>query len=95
MFKVTINNNDNSLLNEVIITNETLKLNCSIYPNLGASIQKLNSIGFYGLKNYFYKGIHIGGIFHFMNTLRRLYDDHRLDKVVVFWDGDSNSSIRK
>ena len=45
MFKIISAEKENSLLNEVIITNETLKLNCSIYPNLGASIQKLNSNG--------------------------------------------------
>lgn len=55
----------------------------------------LLTIGFYGLKNYFYKGVHIGGIFHFMNTLRRMYEDHRLDKVVVFWDGLEGSATRK
>lgn len=45
MFKITTTHKEDSLLNEVIITNETLKLNCSIYPNLGASIQKLNADG--------------------------------------------------
>lgn len=43
MFKITTTQKENSLLNEVIISNETL--NCSIYPNLGASIQKLNTDG--------------------------------------------------
>ena len=45
MFKITTTQKENPLLNEVIITNKTLNLNCSIYPNLGASIQKLNSNG--------------------------------------------------
>ena len=45
MFKVTINNNDNSLLNEVIIKNENLKFEAIIYPNLGASLQKLTKLG--------------------------------------------------
>lgn len=45
MFKVTTTQKENSLLNEVIITNELLNLNCSIYPNLGASIQQLTSNG--------------------------------------------------
>jgi len=33
----------------------------------------LLTIGFYGVKNYFYKGTHIGGIYHFLNTLRRAF----------------------
>ena len=45
MFKVTTTQKENSLLNEVIITNESLNLNSSIYPNLGASIQQLKSNG--------------------------------------------------
>jgi 5'-3' exonuclease len=40
-------------------------------------------------------GDHLGGIYHFINILRRFLEEHNLDKVVVFWDGDSNSSIRK
>lgn len=55
----------------------------------------LLTIGFYGLKNHFYKGVHIGGIFHFMNTLRRMYETHNLDKVVVFWDGENGSETRR
>ncbi len=45
MFKVTTTQKDNSLLNEVIITNESQNLEISIYPNLGASLQKLSSNG--------------------------------------------------
>ena len=55
----------------------------------------LLTIGFFGLKNYFHKGNHIGAQYHFINTLRRLIDIHRLDKVVVFWDGEEGSSSRK
>lgn len=55
----------------------------------------LLTIGFYGLKNHFYKGVHIGGIFHFMNTLRRMYTTYSLDKVVVFWDGKDGSATRR
>jgi DNA polymerase-1 len=40
-------------------------------------------------------GDHLGGLYHFINILRRFLEEHNLDKVVVFWDGDSNSSIRK
>jgi 5'-3' exonuclease len=55
----------------------------------------LLTIGFFGLKNHFHKGNHIGAQYHFINTLRRLIDVHRLDKVVVFWDGEEGSSSRK
>jgi 5'-3' exonuclease len=37
----------------------------------------------------------VGGVFHFVNILRKFLEEHNHDKVVVFWDGDSNSSIRK
>ena len=55
----------------------------------------LLTIGFFGLKNHFHKGEHIGGLYHFVNTIRRQIDNHRLDKVVVFWDGEEGSSERK
>ena len=55
----------------------------------------LLTIGFYGVKNYFYKGVHIGGIYHFLNTLRRSFELYHLDKIVVFWDGNDGSRQRK
>jgi len=55
----------------------------------------LLTIGFYGLKNHFYKGRHIGGLYHFINTLKRFINEHRLDKVVVFWDGEDGAYHRK
>jgi 5'-3' exonuclease len=55
----------------------------------------LVTIGFYGVKNYFYKGEHIGGIFHFLNTLRLSFENYHLDKIVVFWDGEEGSLCRK
>jgi len=55
----------------------------------------LLTIGFFGLKNHFYKGEHIGGLYHFINTLRRMIEIHHLDKVVVFWDGQDGSLTRK
>ena len=55
----------------------------------------LLTIGFYGVKNYFYKGTHIGGIYHFLNTLRRTFEIYNLDKIVVFWDGSDGSSSRR
>lgn len=55
----------------------------------------LLTIGFFGLKNHFYKGKHIGGIYHFVNTLRRAFETYHLDKIVVFWDGQNGSQQRK
>lgn len=55
----------------------------------------LLTIGFYGVKNMFYKGTHIGGIYHFLNTLRRAFETYHLDKIVVFWDGLEGSSTRR
>lgn len=55
----------------------------------------LLTIGFFGLKNHFYKGKHIGGIYHFINTLRRSFETYHLDKIVVFWDGENGSHQRR
>jgi DNA polymerase-1 len=55
----------------------------------------LLTIGFYGVKNAFHKGEHIGGIYHFINTLRRAFETYHLDKIVVFWDGIEGSQTRK
>ena len=55
----------------------------------------LIKIGFHGVKDYYHEGKHIGGIWHFLNTLRRLIEEQNYDKVVVFWDGNDNSLHRK
>lgn len=55
----------------------------------------LLTIGFYGAKNYFHKGTHIGGIFHFLNTLRRSFETYHLNKICVFWDGEDGYITRK
>ena len=55
----------------------------------------LFKIGFHGAKDVFNDGAHVGGVFHFVNILRKFLEEHNHDKVVVFWDGDSNSSVRK
>jgi 5'-3' exonuclease len=38
---------------------------------------------------------HIGGVYHFINTLKKFLEEHNHDKVIVFWDAESNSSVRK
>ncbi len=55
----------------------------------------LFKIGFHGAKELFYDGNHIGGVFHFINILRKFLEEHNHDKVIVMWDGESNSSARK
>ena len=55
----------------------------------------LIKIGVHGVKDFFHSGKHVGGVWHFINTLRRFIDTEGFDKVVVFWDGDENSLSRK
>jgi 5'-3' exonuclease len=55
----------------------------------------LLTIGFFGVKNYFYKGKHFGGIYHFLNTLRRSFETYHLDKICVFWDGEDSALSRR
>ena len=55
----------------------------------------LLKIGVNGVKDYFNKGEHIGGIWHFLNTLRRFIDEYNYNKVIVFWDSKSSSSQRR
>jgi 5'-3' exonuclease len=55
----------------------------------------LFKIGFHGVKELYNGGDHLGGIFHFVNIIRKFLEEHNHDKVVVFWDGSSNSSVRK
>jgi hypothetical protein len=55
----------------------------------------LFKIGYHGVREYYHKGNHIGGIYHFVNTLRKFISEYNYDKVIVFWDGDDNSVQRK
>jgi 5'-3' exonuclease len=55
----------------------------------------LLKIGFHGAKDLFHKGEHIGGIYHFLNTLRKFIEENNFDKVVVFWDAENSTSQRK
>jgi 5'-3' exonuclease len=47
------------------------------------------------VKDYFHKGKHIGAIWHFLNTLRKFLEENNYNKVVVFWDSNTNSSQRR
>jgi len=55
----------------------------------------LFKIGFHGVREFFVEGQHIGGIFHFLNTIRKQLEGNEYDKIIVFWDGDNNSSVRR
>ena len=52
-------------------------------------------IGYNGVRDLFSKNEHIGGIYHFINTIRKFLEEHNYDKVIVFWDSESNTSKRK
>lgn len=55
----------------------------------------LFKIGFHGVREFYHEGNHIGGIFHFVNTLKKFLVEHNYDKVIVFWDGEDNSTLRR
>jgi 5'-3' exonuclease len=55
----------------------------------------LVKIGFHGVKEFYHNNKHVGAIWHFINTIRRFVEEYNYDKVVVFWDGEGNSSARK
>lgn len=55
----------------------------------------LFKIGYHGVKEFYHEGKHIGGIYHFVNTLRKFISEYNYDKVIVFWDGENNSSQRR
>jgi 5'-3' exonuclease len=55
----------------------------------------LYMIGYNGVRDLFSQNEHIGGIYHFINTIKKFLEEHNYDKVIVFWDSESNTSIRK
>ena len=55
----------------------------------------LFKIGFHGVRDFYHDGKHIGGLYHFVNTIKKFLNEHNHDKVIVFWDGENNSSQRK
>jgi DNA polymerase-1 len=55
----------------------------------------LFTIGFHGAKGYFHKERYVGGIFHFINTLRLFLEANNYDRIVVFWDGEDSTKARK
>ena len=55
----------------------------------------LLKIGFHCVRDFFNKGEHVGGTWHFLNTLRRFLEESNYNKVVVFWDSQTGSSQRR
>jgi len=49
---------------------------------------------YYGAKNLYSNGVHIGGIFQFLTMLRKMLNENRFDKVYVFWDGKFSGRLR-
>ncbi len=49
---------------------------------------------YHGAKNLYYKENHIGGIFQFLTMLRKCLNEHRYDRVLVFWDGQFSGRLR-
>jgi 5'-3' exonuclease len=47
-----------------------------------------------GAKNVYHKDRHIGGIFAFYSTLRKLIIDLKVDKVIISWDGERGGTLR-
>ena len=51
--------------------------------------------GFHGVREFYHNGKHVGGIWHFLNTLRKFLEESNFDKVVVFWDSNTSTSQRR
>ncbi len=49
---------------------------------------------YHGAKNLYYKETHIGGIYQFLTMLRKCLNEHRYDRVFVFWDGIFSGRLR-
>jgi DNA polymerase-1 len=47
-----------------------------------------------GARNMYYKEKHIGGIFQFYSTLRKVIVEHKIDRVVIMWDGERGGYLR-
>jgi 5'-3' exonuclease len=55
----------------------------------------LLKIGVHGVRDFFNNGEHVGGTWHFLNTLRRFLEENNYNKVVVCWDSETGSSQRR
>ena len=55
----------------------------------------LLKIGVCGVKDFYNNGEHVGGIWHFLNTIRKFLEESNFNKVVVCWDSQSSSIQRR
>ena len=55
----------------------------------------LLKIGVCGVKDFYNNGEHVGGIWHFLNTIRKFLEESNFNKVVVCWDSQSSSTQRR
>jgi len=58
----------------------------------GNSLLKL---GFHGLKNFQNNSKHLGGVFFFLNTIRKSISEQHFSKIIVAWDGERNYEYRR
>ena len=79
----------------MVILDWKKKKNKFVEKTLLVDGDNLFKIGFHGVRDFYHNGNHIGGIYHFINTLRRHLEEHNFDKVLVCWDGENNSSERR
>jgi 5'-3' exonuclease len=55
----------------------------------------LLKIGVHGVRDFFNNGEHVGGTWHFLNTLRKFLEENNYNKIVVCWDSETGSSQRR
>jgi 5'-3' exonuclease len=48
----------------------------------------------FGAKHVYAKGSHIGGIYSFLTTIRKLITENNINKVVLCWDGENSGKMR-
>jgi DNA polymerase-1 len=55
----------------------------------------LFKLGFNGRKNEFNTdGIHVGGITHFIISLRNILNENSFDRIIAFWDGEKSGKLK-
>jgi 5'-3' exonuclease len=72
------------------IRNRVIKINSLLIDG-----EYLLKQGFHGAKHFQGKHGSVGTIFHFVNTIKRFYQDYAVTKVVVFWEGKGSKDYRK
>lgn len=49
---------------------------------------------YHGIKNLYWKDMHIGALCGFMRTLQRVVRDNYINKVIVFWDSETSGKLK-